>query len=114
MNVREVVLDALDGTPLEIIACFSLRGEDERTTHLMPNARSVIVVGAPHGAPSPRDLEGALHRVDLSLALARVGSRRVDATAALLPRLFHALGVWLVDVDVSGSASESLEIRRAG
>jgi hypothetical protein len=114
MNVRKIVLRALEGTPLDLIASFSLRAEDDRTSALMPRARSVIAVGL-RGAQYRADLEQVLHRVDVQLALARVGSRRIDPSHALLPRIFDPCGVWLVDVDVDAALdNDSEEIRRAG
>jgi len=100
MDVRAVVMESLEGTPLEVIAFFRLGGE----VPLMPRARAVVAVGVRHeggvaSTCSTHVVRELLLRVDVALARARIGSRRVDAQAELLPRIFDPLGVWLVDLD---------------
>jgi hypothetical protein len=116
MSIREIVLRALEGTPLDLIASFSLHAEDDGVSALMPRAKSVVVVGARRGVTAPAELERVLLHVDMALALARIGSRRIDPSAALLPRIFDACGVWLVDVDVGDAAcdDDSGGLLRAG
>jgi hypothetical protein len=108
MDVREVVARSLEGTPLEVIACFSLREGDSPVAPVMPRARAVVAVGARSAHPEGRALAELLLRVDVALARARVGSRRIDPQAALLPRIFDPVGVWLVDVDVRATGEPPL------